>query len=146
MGGTLITHLTEPVQLEISEYWELIQFLVSPKMTEAVILALVWLDKWKPFIWWEKGMRVLRLPIRPIPPSGSFEASGETEPPADTIKIATIPLPGELLILSEYRDLVEVFNEKECDVLPPHRLNDCTIEFLPGAKLPKPKMYAMTPP
>ncbi|KAM3831705.1 sperm-tail PG-rich repeat-containing protein 2 [Vipera latastei] len=55
------------------------------------------------------------------------------------------PPPCEPLIPSEYQDLVEVFSEKEYDTLPPHRLNDSTIELLPGAKLPRPKMYAMTP-
>ncbi|XP_015675177.1 inter-alpha-trypsin inhibitor heavy chain H4-like [Protobothrops mucrosquamatus] len=38
-----------------------------------------------------------------------------------------------------------VFSETKCDVLPPHRANGCPIEILPGAKLPKPKMYSMTP-
>lgn len=47
--------------------------------------------------------------------------------------------------LAKYRDLVEAFNEKESNVLPSHRPMDCVIEILPDAKLPKPKMYTMTP-
>ncbi|ETE60370.1 hypothetical protein L345_13890, partial [Ophiophagus hannah] len=46
-------------------------------------------------------------------------------------------------ILREYKDLMEVFSETECDVLPPHHETDCAIEIIPRAKLPKPKMYAM---
>lgn len=55
---------------------------------------------------------------------------------------ATPLLPGVPKI---YVDLAAVFNEEECDVLPPHRTTDCVIELLPGAKLPKSHMYAMTP-
>ncbi|XP_039197259.1 malonyl-CoA-acyl carrier protein transacylase, mitochondrial isoform X1 [Crotalus tigris] len=44
-----------------------------------------------------------------------------------------------------YSDLAEVFSEQECNILPPHRATDCAIDILPGAKLPKTQMYAMTP-
>lgn len=40
---------------------------------------------------------------------------------------------------------MEAFSEKECDILPPHCPTDCAIEILPEAKLPKPKMYSITP-
>lgn len=44
-----------------------------------------------------------------------------------------------------YQDLAQVFDEEECDVLPPHRETDCAIELIPGAPLPKPRMYFMLP-
>lgn len=50
IGGAPTTHLTEPVKLEMGSHWEMIQFLVAQKMTEAVILGLSWLDKWSPTI------------------------------------------------------------------------------------------------
>lgn len=40
-----MTHLTEPVKLKMGQHWEMIRFVVVPKMTEAVILGLAWLDK-----------------------------------------------------------------------------------------------------
>lgn len=43
-----------------------------------------------------------------------------------------------------YKDLLEVCSE-ECEILPPHRATECAIELIPGAKLPKPRMYSMTP-
>lgn len=46
--------------------------------------------------------------------------------------------PGSLLIPKKYRDLGEVFSDKEC--LPPHHLIDCAIEILLGVKLLKPKI------
>ncbi|KAK9396259.1 hypothetical protein NXF25_019620, partial [Crotalus adamanteus] len=44
-----------------------------------------------------------------------------------------------------YSDLADVFSERECNQLPPHRSTDCAIELIPGAKLPKLRMYAMAP-
>lgn len=46
--------VTEAVRLEIGYHWELILFVVAPKMTEAVILGLAWLNKWRPTISWEE--------------------------------------------------------------------------------------------
>lgn len=46
--------------------------------------------------------------------------------------------------LAIYNDLADVFREEECDVLPPHYVTDCAIELIPGAKLPKPRMYLTT--
>lgn len=45
------------------------------------------------------------------------------------------------LILKEYKGRLE----KGSDELPPHWPTDCSIEILPEAKLPKPKLYSMTP-
>lgn len=66
LNGSLIesspsTHLTEPVQLEKGQHWDIIQFVIVPKMTEAVILGLSWLDKWIPIIWWEGEERKMRI-------------------------------------------------------------------------------------
>lgn len=43
-------HLTEPVWLEMGKHWEIIRFIIVPKMTEEVILGLSWLDIWGPMI------------------------------------------------------------------------------------------------
>lgn len=40
MGGAPATHITEPIRLEMTMHWEMIHFVVVPKMTEAVILGL----------------------------------------------------------------------------------------------------------
>lgn len=52
---------------------------------------------------------------------------------------------GKLAYPKVYKDLEEVFSEKECDILCPYQPTDCAIEIIPGATLPKPKMYSMTP-
>lgn len=52
----------------------------------------------------------------------------------------------ELLeIPEEYSDLAEVFSEERSDELPPHRATNSAIEIRPRAKLPKPKLYSMSP-
>lgn len=43
--GTTATNLTKSVRLEMGQYWEIILFVIVPKMTGAVILELAWLDK-----------------------------------------------------------------------------------------------------
>lgn len=48
-------------------------------------------------------------------------------------------------IPKEYQDLAEVFSEQESNILPHYHPADCAIELLPRAKLPKRKMYSMTP-
>lgn len=52
MGGLLTSYLTEPMRLRLANYKEIIQFVVTPQMAEAVILGLSWLTKWDPNIRW----------------------------------------------------------------------------------------------
>lgn len=92
------------------------------------------------------GCRHLQLGLGPTPPWH------EEWPQATTIDQGGLaeasPHPqdyGELGYLEVYADLREVFSKQECDALPPHQPANCRIEILPGATLPKPKMYLMTP-
>lgn len=137
-GGAPATHVTEPVQLGIGEHWECLRFVVVDVMIEPIILGLAWLDKWKPTIWWEGGYRKLRLELSPEP--STTEATGQV---AGGLKGTEKSLSPEVPDIDA--DLAAVFNEEECDVLPLHCAKDCAIELLPGAKLPKSRMYAMTP-
>lgn len=49
------------MQLEKGQHWDIIQFVIVPKMTEAVILGLSWLAKWILIIWWEREERKMRI-------------------------------------------------------------------------------------
>ncbi|XP_039213407.1 uncharacterized protein LOC120314410 [Crotalus tigris] len=139
LGGAPATHITEAIRLELGAHWETIQFVVAPAMSEAVILGLAWLDKWEPTIWWEGGYRRVRLGVGPQPPSQCRVPGVDTPTP-----VCGMSGGGEDLFPHEYQDLAAVFSETECNQLPPHRPTDCGIEIEPGAKLPKPRMYAMT--
>lgn len=140
MGGVLATHVTERVKLDFGQHWELIHFIVVPKMMEEVILGLMWLDKWGPTIWWAGGCQHLRIGVGPNPPlheqmwSSVFSKVSNLSPRVVEAKAVGEAFP------AVYRDLVEVFSEKECDALPPHCPTDCAIEIQPGARLSKPKM------
>lgn len=47
--------------------------------------------------------------------------------------------------MKEYWDVWDVFSKTGFNALLPHHHRDCSIEILPGARLPKPKLYLMTP-
>lgn len=49
-------------------------------------------------------------------------------------------------IPSCYHDLKEVFNKTKACSLPPHRSYDCAIDLLPGAFLPRGRLYSLSAP
>lgn len=57
LGGLSPSYLTEPVHLRLGNYKETIQFVVAPKMAEAMILWLSWLSMWNPAVHWGKDAR-----------------------------------------------------------------------------------------
>lgn len=113
-------------------------------MIEPIILGLAWLDKWQPNIWWERGYRKLRLTLGPEPPRSNDTPPGLGNDGGTGRGCVTLAPSSTQGFPSVYDDLAAVFSEEECEVLPPHRPTDCAIEFIPGAKLPKPRMYSMT--
>ncbi|KAI3375434.1 hypothetical protein L3Q82_021923, partial [Scortum barcoo] len=60
------------------------------------------------------------------------------------------PVPSDYPDLSRvqpcYHDLREVFDKTKATSLPPHRPWDCTIDLLPGAPMPKARLYAISVP
>lgn len=75
---------------------------------------------------------------------------GPSPPPYEQIggihdQSPSVLSPSRTMFAHVYKDLTEVFSETESDMMLPHCLTDCAIEILPGAKLPKPKMYPMMP-
>lgn len=70
---------------------------------------------------------------------------GGEEKPTECSKRASEEGEEKQYIPREYSDLMEMFSNREYDVLPSHCPMDCAIEILPGAKLPNPKMYSMAP-
>ncbi|KAK9395798.1 hypothetical protein NXF25_019159 [Crotalus adamanteus] len=96
------------------------------------------------------GYRRMRLVVGPQPPVTDRENPYVRLPPAkllgkERIKVAVEASESKRLFPVEYEDLKDVFSERECDALPPHRSTDCAIDIIPGAKLPKPRMYPMSP-
>ncbi|KAI3355432.1 hypothetical protein L3Q82_017896, partial [Scortum barcoo] len=61
-----------------------------------------------------------------------------------------IPNPSDYPDISKvppcYHDLKEVFNKAKATSLPPHREWDCAIDLLPGAPIPKARLYSISGP
>ncbi|KAI3351508.1 hypothetical protein L3Q82_020352 [Scortum barcoo] len=59
-----------------------------------------------------------------------------------------IPNPSDYPDISKvppcYHDLKEVFNKAKAMSLPPHRELDCAIDLLPGAPIPKARLYSIS--
>lgn len=122
MGGSPVTHVTEPICLDMGEHWDIIHFVVIPKMTETVILGLAWLDKWRPTIWWENGVRTLRLVTGPLPPSETSQIKRITdaEGGGELIELLRATMDQTLsiqLILMEYWEVAIAFSKEDCDIL-----------------------------
>lgn len=61
IGGLPTSYLTKPVHLTLGTHQETNQFVVAPKMAEAMILGLAWLSQWKPIVHWGKGERCVAI-------------------------------------------------------------------------------------
>ncbi|KAL0176628.1 hypothetical protein M9458_028958, partial [Cirrhinus mrigala] len=81
-----------------------------------------------------------------IPPSASsWDARGSTSIPPYSAGTPVIPEP-EITpeIPAEYMAFQEVFSKQAATQLPPHWPWDCAIELLPGAQLPKGRIYPLS--
>ena len=135
-----ITHETEPVTLTISgNHSERICFKILPSSAAPVVLGRPWLSKHDPSISWASNkiltwgkdcfkdcLRSASLPSEKTKPS---------EPPPDVTDVPNV-----------YHDLSAVFSKDSALSLPPHRPYDCGIDLLPGAPLPKSRLYNLSVP
>ncbi|KAI3377243.1 hypothetical protein L3Q82_008481, partial [Scortum barcoo] len=89
----------------------------------------------------QAGHRAQSCPVK----EGAHHASGEMKP-----DLTSVPAPGEFPDLEKvpqcYHDLREVFSKTKAMSLPPHRPWDCPIDLLPGAPIPKARLYAISGP
>lgn len=111
-------------------------FIMVPGMEWPLVLGLTWLKKWNPLI--DKREGQLKFPNKRTPTQSMHgykveDLKQELVSALSKQELKTIP--------KEYHDLVEDFSVKRLDELPHHQ----PIEIVPGAKLPKPKLYSMTP-
>lgn len=141
-GGDPAKFITERLELQTGDHVETLKFVVAPGMERPLILGLPWLQKWNPRINWRTG--VVRIRIQRQLSEGVVTSPDSGRDLTKT-EVALCHIEGEEKIPREYWDLREVFSEEASSALPPHRSTDCAIEILPGVKLPKPKIYPMSP-
>ncbi|KAK3509477.1 hypothetical protein QTP70_035120 [Hemibagrus guttatus] len=122
---------------------ETLSLLVLEESVVDVVLGRPWLAKHQPNISWILGsidqwsdycvQHCLRsLPVRP--PEMALIGSTTIESPVSSTQAN---LPGE------YQDYQGVFSQMAAMKLPPHRPWECAIDLLPGAKLPKGRVYPL---
>ncbi|KAG1956957.1 retrotransposable element [Pimephales promelas] len=131
---------------------EAISFLVPEGSTAEIILGRPWLELHSPHIQWSTGevlqwgeechhrcLHTIPKPTnRPSAPVQKISLSATSVESPPTEFLPEIPLP--------YRAFQDVFDKQLATTLPPHRPWDCAIDLLPGAVLPRGKIYPLSIP
>lgn len=59
------------------------------------------------------------------------------------IRVCTV---SSCILLPQYAEFSDVFCKNKAEILPPHRSYDCAIDLVPGAQLPKGRLYSLSAP
>uniref|UniRef100_A0A803TMJ7 ribonuclease H n=1 Tax=Anolis carolinensis TaxID=28377 RepID=A0A803TMJ7_ANOCA len=134
-AGEVSTKEIQGIPCKIGKWEGRISFVIAPIATYNIILGIPWLEQANPEVDWR----------------GKSMAFKEQQTQWEISKIAEEENEGDeageidqQLLPPEYRDFVDVFNQKEASKLPPKRNIEVEIEITPGANLPKPKVYPMS--
>ena len=120
------------LDVSIGDYTETRVFGVTNLGRWNMILGMPWLTHHDPFVSWTSGV----VSLRPVPPDTRTQL---------TIGVVDEQTP-PVSIPKEYLDLIDVFDAKEADVLPPHRPYDCKIDLVPGAEPSVGNIYNLSGP
>ncbi|KAL0200285.1 hypothetical protein M9458_003472, partial [Cirrhinus mrigala] len=142
-----VRHSSPYINLQVGLFHkEEIRFLVLEESTVSIILGRPWLPRhcpelrWDPcdVTHWSKQCHTQCLSNLPHPRPVSVQvASTHMESPKQAF---TPEIP------AEYAAFQDVFSKQAATQLPPHRPWDCAIELLPGAQLPKGRVYPLSIP
>uniref|UniRef100_A0A671YIT6 Gypsy retrotransposon integrase-like protein 1 n=1 Tax=Sparus aurata TaxID=8175 RepID=A0A671YIT6_SPAAU len=143
-----ITHVSEPVPLQINNHKEVIRFYLFKSSSHSLILGQSWLLTHNPHIDWRTGE------IR-----GWGDSCTKTclEPPYQKDEVTEINLfsthpatdaefPDLNSVPTCYHHLRQVFSKTKALSLPPHRPYDCAIDLIPGSTIPKGRLYSVSGP
>ena len=135
-----VTHQTIPLSLSISgNHVESIRFRVLHASSAPIVLGRPWLTQHDPHISWASGkikawgVHCFNNCLRSATPP-----SGHPKQPSVPPDLSTVP--------AAYHDLSHVFSKESALSLPPHRPYDCAIDLLPGAPLPRGRLYNLSGP
>ncbi|KAL0204538.1 hypothetical protein M9458_002556, partial [Cirrhinus mrigala] len=149
LGRGLVQFCTPELELKIGVlHSERLSLLVLEEANVDIVLGRPWLVYHQPVIDWEYGEpkrwgsicynQCLKFPTRPVPSTNPLHlCSTSIESPQHE---AATKYP------SKYRAFQDVFSKAAATKLPPHRPWDCAIELLPGAPLPKGRVYPLSGP
>ncbi|KAL0199034.1 hypothetical protein M9458_007574, partial [Cirrhinus mrigala] len=146
LGKGRINHCSPVIRLRIGIYHEKeISFLVLEGSTADIILGRPWLSIHSPRIDWNCS------DILQWSPTCFLTCLHHLPRPSDDLHLQSTlvespPTTKSTFIPEEYRAFQDVFSKKAATQLPPHRPWDCTIGLLPGATLPKGRIYPLSIP
>ncbi len=144
LGRGRIRHRSPPITLQIGCFHrETLSLLVLEGSTVDLILGRPWLAQHSPTVRWESS-EILKwsescfqncLSNVPVPLAGTSHLQ---------VNSTLVESPESLIqhvIPSDYMAFQDVFSKQAATQLPPHRPWDCAIDLLPGATLPKGRVY-----
>ncbi|KAL0155123.1 hypothetical protein M9458_049386, partial [Cirrhinus mrigala] len=146
LGRGVVRYSSPFITLQIGLFHHEDLFLVLEDSTVDIILGRPWLQvhqpeiRWDPcdIIRWSQKCSTQCMSLLPHPRSiHTTVASTQIESP-EPVFMPEIP--------AEYRAYQDVFSKLAATQLPPHRPWDCAIDLLPGAQLPKGRIYPLSIP
>ena len=136
----LITHQTTPLTLTISgNHVESVRFMVLHSSSSSLVLGRPWLEKHNPHISWSSG-KILAWGV------SCFANCLHSAQSPTSVHQGSLDPPNLTGVPPAYHDLGAVFSKSSALTLPPHRPYDCAIDLLPGAPLPKGRLYNLSGP
>ena len=143
-----ITHINEPVRMQIDNHQEHIRFYLFTSSSHSLILGQPWLVLHNPHIDWKTG-RITKWGIGCAKNCAISDKQKKdvaeinlfsTNPATDT------EYPDLSSVPSHYHRLQKVFSKTKALSLPPHRPYDCAIDLIPGSSIPKGRLYSVSGP
>ena len=135
LGSGQVTERTQVLQLTVDQvHTEPLSLFVVNSPVHSLVLGLPWLRQHDPDISWSKGRILSWSPA-------CRERCLQVQCASTSIES---PEVGDIEIPPEYQDLSEAFSKVRATQLPPHRRWDCSIDLLPGAPLPRSRVYPLS--
>lgn len=156
LGRGRIRYCSPVITLQIGcLHSEKISFMVLEESTAELILGRPWLIQHQPVLCWKTG-EILRWgndchhsclkSVKKISSSSSSPDDSEAAVPVLSAVETGSQTHVQCEIPVEYRTFQDVFSKALATKLPPHRPGDCAIDLLPGATLPKGRIYPLSIP
>uniref|UniRef100_A0A8C1X240 Gypsy retrotransposon integrase-like protein 1 n=1 Tax=Cyprinus carpio TaxID=7962 RepID=A0A8C1X240_CYPCA len=154
LGRGHIRYFSPTVILRVgSLHEEEITFMVLEESTADIILGRPWLNQHQPHIHWPTG-EILKWGkschstciTPPVKVPKVIPSIKKSSLPVQSTSVESPETQVEHTIPPEYRAFQDVFSKRLATKLPPHRPWDCAIDLLPGATLPKGRVYPLSIP
>ncbi|XP_031758562.1 uncharacterized protein LOC108647661 [Xenopus tropicalis] len=140
LGSGPVLRETLPLNVSINNsHFELMCFDVVSSPLFPVIIGLPWLKVHNPLIDWSQGSLSFSSPfcrrncLRKHSSMFPQAVACTTEEKSKLLSLVPVV----------YHEFLDIFNERQADILPPHRPYDCPIDLLPGAPIPFGRIYPL---